>query len=407
MRAMPTLTLQTAGESHGPALTCLIRGLPAGLDVDGPFINAELARRQGGYGRGGRQRIESDAATFLAGVRNGLTTGGPIVIQIPNRDSRLDDPAKTPPVTRPRPGHADLSGSIKWLTTDARNALERASARETAARVAGGALCRVFLRALGIECFGFVRGMLDVAAAEEVTESNWRDLRAKRDDSEVYCPDEAASARIIEHIHRAKTEKDTVGGVCETHIFGCPPGLGSCAQWDEKLDGRLAQAVMSIQAFKAVEIGLGTECARRMGSQVHDPIHFDAARLGTSSLGYTRPTNNAGGLEGGMTNGMPIVIRGAMKPISTLLRGLPSVDMSTRRPEHSAYERSDVCALPAASVVMENVVAFEIARAALEKFGGDSMTETLANHRAFLDAARRLGGGGGTPTSGAADDTEA
>jgi len=406
---MSLLSLRTAGESHGPALTCLVEGLPAGLRVDFAFINAELARRQGGYGRGARQRIEQDAAAFLAGVRNGETTGAPIVISIPNRDSRLDDAAKTPPIHRPRPGHADLAGSIKWLTADARNTLERASARETAARTAGGALARVFLRAVGINVFGFVRGMLDTVAAVEVAESNWQDLRSRRDASEVACPDEHASKRIIDHIHRAKVEKDTVGGFIEVHVFGCPIGLGSCAQWDAKLDGRLAQAMMSIQAIKAVEMGLGRECGMRVGSLVHDPIAFDTARArsGTPDLGYTRSSNNAGGIEGGMTNGMPVVVRATMKPISTLLRGLSSVNMATKQPERSDYERSDVCALPAASVVAENVVGFEIARAFLEKFGGDSMTETLAHYRATLDLARRLPlDAHRSPAAAGEDDTE-
>jgi len=387
---MSTLSFHTAGESHGPALTALVRGMPAGLAVDEDFINAELRRRQGGYGRGGRQRIETDAVTLLAGVRLGETTGAPIVMQIPNRDSRLDDLERTPPVSRPRPGHADLAGAVKWLANDARNVLERASARETAARTAAGALARLLLRDCGIEVFGFVSGMLDTVIDVKVDESNLADLRTKRDRSEVYCPDDEASARIIAHIKQAKRDRDTVGGLCEVHVLGCPIGLGSCVHWDEKLDGRLAQAVMSIQAFKAVEVGLGRECAFRTGSQVHDPIEFDSSSRDRPNLGYRRPTNNAGGLEGGMTNGAPVVVRGTMKPISTLLRGMPSVDMNTKDAEHSAYERSDVCALSAASVVMENVVAFEIARAFRGKFGGDSMHEVRANCRSYLDLARRL-----------------
>lgn len=387
---MATLTYCTAGESHGPALTVLINGVPAGLEIDLDFINSELARRQGGYGRGGRMRIESDAATFLAGVRRGRTTGSPIVMQIPNKDSRLDDLTKTPPVHRPRPGHADLAGSIKWLTTDCRETLERASARETAARTAAGALARCLLREFGIETFSFVRGMLDAMTDIVPNENNLDELIALREDSEAYCPDEAVSAQIIEHIRQAKIEKDTVGGLTEVHVFGCPPGLGTCANWDEKLDARLAYAVMSIQAFKAVEIGLGCACANRRGSDVHDPIQFDEARRDEPNLGFVRPRNNAGGIEGGMTNGMPIVVRGTMKPISTLLQGMPSVDLNTKQPEHSAYERSDVCALPAASVVMENVVAFEIARAFLLKFGGDTMHEVQAGYEAFMDFARSL-----------------
>ncbi|MCP3906309.1 MAG: chorismate synthase [Planctomycetes bacterium] len=387
---MSTLLLRTAGESHGPALTTLVDGLPAGLEVDVAFIDGELRRRQGGYGRGGRQKIESDAVTFLAGVRRGRTTGAPIVMQIPNRDSRLDDLERTPPVYRPRPGHADLAGSVKWLTTDCRETLERASARETAARSAGGALARCLLRAFGIETFGFVRGLLDAETGVQPLPGDLDALRAARDASEVYCPDDAVSERMIARIRQAKVDKDTVGGLAETHVFGCPIGLGSCTHYDAKLDGRLAGAVMSIQAFKAVEIGLGRECAHRPGSEVHDPITYDASDRDTPGLGFARASNNAGGIEGGMTNGMPIVVRGTMKPISTLLRGLPSVDLNTKKPEHSAYERSDVCALSAASVVMENVVAFEIARAFLEKFAGDSMTELRASYEAYLDLARRL-----------------
>jgi chorismate synthase len=388
---MGVLRYSTAGESHGPAMLALVNGLPAGVPVDLAAINGELSRRQGGYGRGGRQRIEHDEAQMLAGVRGGRTTGGPVAMQIVNRDSRLDDPERTPPVHRPRPGHADLAGSVKWLTTDCRDTLERASARETAARVAAGALARCLLRELGVEVFGFVRSMLDVQCSIEVSEVNWRELRASRDQSEVYCPDSEASAAMIERVHRAKVERDTVGGVVETQVFGAPLGLGTCVNWEERLDSRLAAAVMGIQAFKGVEIGLGFECARRPGSQVHDPIAFDPARRNTASLGYVRPTNNAGGLEGGMTNGMPIVVRGAMKPISTLLRGMPSVDLRTHDAQESAYERSDISAVPAASVVMENVVAFEVARAASEKFGGDTLREVLAALKFFVRSAGQRG----------------
>ncbi|MGI9015402.1 MAG: chorismate synthase [Phycisphaerales bacterium] len=385
---MPTLRITTAGESHGPRLTCLIEGMPSGLSVDVDFINEALSRRQGGYGRGGRQRIETDTVTITAGVRLNLTTGAPIVFTIENRDARLDDLEKTPPVHRPRPGHADLAGSIKWLTHDARNILERASARETAARTAGGALAALLLRDVGIETFGFVRGMLDASTNVDVSAAQLVQLRKARDVSEVYCPDAATSERIIEHIRQAKVDKDTVGGLCEVHVFGCPIGLGSCVQWQDKLDSRVAAAVMGIQAFKAVEIGLGRECAFRTGSNVHDPIAFDASLRDTPAIGYTRPSNNAGGLEGGMTNGMPIVVTGTMKPISTLLRGLPSVDMHTHESQTSAYERSDVCALPAASVVMEYAVAFEVARAFCEKFAGDTMRELRANYTHYLEAAR-------------------
>lgn len=387
---MATLEYETAGESHGPALIALVRGMPAGLAVDEAFIADCMRRRQGGYGRGGRQKIEKDAVEFLAGVRRGRTTGAPIAMRIANKDSRLDDVEKTPPVFRPRPGHADLAGSVKWLTTDCRDTLERASARETAARVACGALSALLLREFGIVVFGLVRSIHDVASAVVVRAADVDRLRALRDASEVYCPDEAASARMVERVREAKKEKDTVGGVVEAHVLGCPIGLGTCVDWREKLDARLAYAAMSVQAIKGVEVGMGFEAARRRGSEVHDPIRFDRAREGEPSLGFVRDTNNAGGVEGGMTNGEAIVVRAAMKPISTLLRGMPSVDLNTKEPETSAYERSDVCAVPAASVVVEQVVAFEVARALREKFGGDSLLEMRQNYDAFLATARTL-----------------
>ncbi len=319
-----------------------------------------------------------------------VLTNAPVAMRIPNRDSRLDDPAKTPPLTRPRPGHADLAGSVKWLTTDCRDTLERASARETASRVGAGALVRCLLRELEIEVFGFVRAIHGVRTEEQVTASNWREVLARRDASDVYCPDEGASERMRAAIRQAKIDKDTVGGLVEAHVFNCPIGLGSCADWSTRLDSRLGAAVMGIQAFKGVEIGLGMACAALRGSEVHDPIRFDRTRVRTPSLGFVRDTNNAGGLEGGMTNGEPIVVRGAMKPISTLLQGMPSVDLNTKEPARSEYERSDICAVSAASVVMEHVVAFEVARAALEKFGGDTLIELRDNYDRFLATARML-----------------
>ncbi|GIW73757.1 MAG: chorismate synthase [Phycisphaerales bacterium] len=409
---MGVLAYQTAGESHGPGLLAIVTGMPSDVPVDEAFINAELSRRQGGYGRGGRQRIESDAVQWLSGVRLGRTLGSPIAMRIANRDARLDDLARTPPVHRPRPGHADLAGALKWLTTDCRATLERASARETAARVAAGALARVLLRLFGIEVFGFVRSIGGVGTAVEVTPENWRSLRAARDASETYCPDGGATAEQVEAIRRAKVDKDTVGGVCEVHVFGVPPGLGSCMDWRQKLDARLAYAVMSIQAFKAVEIGLGLQVASLRGSQVHDPIRYDPSQAQASWHGYVRDRNNAGGIEGGMSNGQPVVVRGAMKPISTLLAGMPSVDLNTKQAERSAYERSDVCAVPAASVVMENVVGFEVTCAFLEKTGGDSLAEVQAHHEAYVQLVRSLpldppmmtladGGGGGGSRDGA------
>ncbi|MSR18797.1 MAG: chorismate synthase [Phycisphaerales bacterium] len=387
---MGNLSFSTAGESHGPSLIALVEGFPEGVTVDESFINAELVRRQGGYGRGARQRIEADSVEFLSGLRRGVTIGSPIAMRIVNKDCRIDDPEKAPPLYRPRPGHADLAGSIKWLTTDCRGVLERASARETAARTAAGALSRCLLREFGIEAFAFVRGSIGANSEIEVTPTNWRQLQVARDGSEVACPDAATDAKLVELIRTAKIQKDTVGGLCETHVFGCPPGLGSCMSRDLRLDSRLASAVMGIQAFKSVEIGLGRAVAMHMGSQVHDPIGFDESRRQEPCLGYVRSRNNAGGLEGGMTNGMPIVVTGAMKPISTLLQGMPSVDLRTHQPEQSTYERSDVSAVAAASVVMENVVAFEVARAFLEKFGGDTLREVRMAYEAYLSAARAL-----------------
>jgi len=387
---MTTLNCVTTGESHGPCGLAVITGFPAGLDLDIDFINTELKRRQGGYGRGGRQRIETDTATFLGGVRSGQTTGAPLVVQIPNKDSRLDDLERTPPVHRPRPGHADLAGSIKWLTDDCRNTLERASARETAARTAAGAVARCLLREVGIDVFGFVRSVQEVVTDVVVEPANVESLRAAREASEVYSPDEAATKKMIEVIRAAKVDKDTVGGLCEVHVFGCPVGLGSCVTLADRLDARIAAAVMGIQAFKSVEIGMGREVASRRGSDVHDPIAYDDSLRDTPLLGFMRERNNAGGIEGGMTNGMPIVVTGAMKPISTLLRGMPSVDLRTKSSEHSDYERSDVCAVSAASVVMENAVGFEIAGALLDKFGGDTVRELRTSYEAYLSAARGL-----------------
>jgi len=383
---MPTLDYRTAGESHGQALITLIEGMPAGVTIDLGLINAELARRQGGYGRGGRMKIERDEAVVLSGVRRGVTIGSPIAIQIANCDWRIDE---APPIHRPRPGHADLAGSLKWLTTDCRETLERASARETAARVAAGALTRSLLREFGIEVIAFVVRIFDVKAAVD-RDLELSDLRHLRDANETYCPDQAAAERMIDAIRRAKVDRDTVGGVIEAHVRGHPPGLGSCMRWQDKLNGRLMHAVGSIPAIKGVEIGRGFGTAARRGSEVHDPIDYDSATRDTPRLGFVRRSNNAGGLEGGMTNGQPIVLRAAMKPISTLLQGMDSVNLVTKQSERSDYERSDVCSVPAASVVVENVVAFEIARAFMEKFAGDTLAEARAGYNEFLRMARSL-----------------
>ncbi len=387
---MATLSYRTAGESHGKALITLVEGLPAGIPVDKDLIDRELLRRQGGYGRGGRQKIETDKIEFLTGVRMGHTIASPVTMIIPNKDSRLDDPSATPPLHRPRPGHADLAGSIKWLTTDCRETLERASARETAARVAAGGLARCFLKQFGIEVFGFVRAVGGATSNVEVTPDNWRELLKTRDASEVYALDAASDAAMKDFINDQKMAKDTAGGIVEAHVFGCPVGIGSCMTWDGRLDSRIAAAVVGIQAFKGVEFGLGFEAARRPGSKVHDEIGFDPSQKGSPSLGFVRGSNNAGGLEGGMTNGKPIVVRGAMKPISTLGKPLKSVDLNTKETAEAGWERSDISAISAASVVMENVITFEIARAFLEKFGGDSMTEVRANYDNFLATARKL-----------------
>ena len=383
---MATLTYRTAGESHGKTLIAMIEGMPAGVTLDTDMIDAELRRRQGGYGRGARQRIETDRVELLTGIRRGRTTGAPLTLQVINRDIRIDE---APAVNRPRPGHADLAGSLKWLTTDCREILERASARETAARVAAGAVTRCLLGEFEIDVVGFVVS-IGSAVAKDIDTSDIPRLRAARDASEVYCPDPAASEKMCQLIRQAKIDGDTLGGLVEAHVFNCPPGLGSCMQYDARLDARLAMAVMGIQAFKAVEIGLGKDAAFLPGSQVHDEIAYDPSQKDRPSLGYVRKTNRAGGLEGGISNGQPIVVRGAMKPIATLLKPLDSVDLNTHQAEKASYERSDVCAVSAAGVVMENVVAFEIARSMIEKFGGDSLTEMKANYHNYLAMARRL-----------------
>ncbi len=383
---MANLEYRTAGESHGQALIALIEGFPAGVTLDLDLANGEMARRQGGYGRGGRQKIERDTVNILSGVRRGKTIGSPIAIQVANKDWRIDE---APEINRPRPGHADLAGSLKWLTNDCRETLERASARETAARVAAGAIARSILEPFGIRTVGFVT-RIGLAVANVTAKLTAGELVAARDSNDVYTPDPPAVEPMTAAIRAAMEDKDTVGGLVEVRVFGCPPGLGSCARYQDKLDGRLMQAVGSIQAFKGVEIGMGFLVAKLPGSQVHDEIDYDPSLRDTPSLGFTRRSNNAGGLEGGMTNGQTVVVRAAMKPIATLLRGLDSVNLRSLKPEHSDYERSDVCAVSAASVVAENVVAFEIARAFLDKFAGDTLAEITAAYEFYLRSAQGL-----------------
>ncbi|MEK6644226.1 MAG: chorismate synthase [Planctomycetota bacterium] len=383
---MAQLDYRTAGESHGQALLVLLEGLPAGLRLDTTYIDESLRRRQGGFGRGGRMKIEQDVANILSGILNGISIGTPVAIQIANKDWRID---KTPPIHRPRPGHADFAGAMKWLTTDCRTTLERASARETAARVAAGAVAKLLLLEFGIEVVGFVSQIGSVIASISHDLAPNQIITA-RDANEVYCPAPESVEPMISAIKQAKQDKDTLGGIVEVRAFNLPPGIGSCARWQDKLDGRLMAAVGSIQAIKGVEIGLGFGCANRRGSAVHDEIDYVESQRGGPSLGFRRRTNNAGGLEAGMTNGMPLIVRAAMKPISTLLRGLDSVNLETLTPERSDYERSDICAVPAASVVAEHVVAFEIARSFLEKFAGDTLREVRAAYEYYLNTARGL-----------------
>ena len=368
-------------------MLALIEGLPAGIKLDMDLIDGELRRRQGGFGRSHRQKIEKDRAVIKSGVRRGVTIGSPIAIEIINRDHRID---QAPAVTKPRPGHADLAGSIKWLTTDCRETLERASARETAARVAAGATVRCLLKPFGVLIGGFVRQIGTVRCHVDIS-ADLAEIIHARDDNEMYCPDAQAADLMIQQVKQAKSGGDTVGGIVEVWVAGLPPGLGSCLRWQDKLDGLLMQAVGSIQAFKGVEIGAGFAVADKFGSAVHDEVDYDPSQRGSPNLGFTRRSNNAGGLEGGMTNGQTVVVRGVMKPISTLAKGLDTVDLETKAAARSAYERSDICAVPAASVVAENVVAFEIARAFLAKFGGDTLGEVRQAYDHYLESARALG----------------
>ena len=385
------LRFATAGESHGKALVAIVEGLPAGLSVNVELINRELMRRQQGYGRGGRMKIEQDRVQILSGVRHGLTLGSPVAILIENKDwaswSQVMAVDAVVPngaareVKRPRPGHADLAGGLKYDTRDLRNILERASARETAARVACGALARQLLAVFGVEIRSHV---IQLGGVPEVRlDLEWSAIAEIPDNSPLNCADDLAQGRMIALIDEKKREGDTLGGVFEVVARGCPPGLGSHTSWDRKLDGRLAQALMSIPAVKAVSIGAGAEVSALPGSQAHDEISYEG-----DGRGFSRRTNRAGGLEGGITNGEEIRVRGHMKPISTLRRALRSVDIDTKQESLAAFERSDITAVPAAGVIGEAMVALVLAGAMREKFGGDSLGEMRRNFDGYLQQLR-------------------
>ncbi|WP_276557936.1 chorismate synthase [Dethiobacter alkaliphilus] len=381
----------TAGESHGPALCAIVEGLPANLSVDPAAVNRELARRQQGYGRGGRMKIEKDRVEVLTGLRFKRTLGSPLTLRINNRDFENwtgkmapdgEAPEELDAVTRPRPGHADLAGAQKYNLADVRDVLERASARETAARVAVGAVAKEMLAAFGISVYSQVVSIGEIAA-DTLSPEELAVRYEKVENSPVRSADIVAEEKMKTRIDRAKADGDSLGGVFEVVVQGVPVGLGSHVQWDKKLDGRLAGALMSIQAIKGVEIGAGFEAAVRPGSLVHDEIGYEDGR------GYFRLTNRAGGLEGGITNGEPLVVRAAMKPIPTLYKPLRSVDMTDHAPFEAAVERSDACAVPAAAIVGEAVVAWEVAVALREKLGGDSTEEMKANLENYLELLAR------------------
>ena len=387
------LRFSTAGESHGESLIAMVSGMPAGVPIENARVNRELWRRQQGYGRGGRMRIEHDTAHFLSGVRHGKTIGSPIAIEIENRDWKnwtevlpveTGDPAKHKAVASPRPGHADLAGALKYDFPDARYVLERASARESAARVAAGAVAKALLLELGIDVASHV---IRVGRAAMERDASWDEISALREKDEVLlgCVDEEAESRMKAEVDLALRTGDSIGGVFEVVIHGAPAGIGTYANWDERLDGILAQAVVSLQAVKAAEIGRGVTAAESLGSEVHDPIGYADKLEGGAYTRFTREHNNAGGIEGGISNGEDIVVRGYLKPISTLRRPLASVRFDTREATKAAYERSDVCVVPAAGVAAEAMVALAFARLVLEKFGGDSLRELKRNYDSYVE----------------------
>ena len=357
----------TAGESHGPGLTAILEGMPAGLPLTAEDINIDLRRRQKGYGSGGRMQIEKDGIVITSGVMNGMTTGAPIALHVQNRDFKSWKERDITPITTPRPGHADLTGAVKYGYRELRLSLERASARETTMRVAIGAICKKYLTEFGISIDGYVSQLGDVVA--DLADMPLAERIARNEDNDVRCPDAAAAEKMHESIRQVKIDKDTLGGVFEVVAQGVPPGLGSHVHFDRKLDGKLVGAMVSIQAMKGAEVGSGFENAGKRGSQVHDEIIVDDAGI------LSRRTNRAGGLEGGISTGEPIIVRVAMKPISTMLRGADSVDLATGKANPTVYERSDFCALPRAVPVGEAMMAIVLTNALLEKLGGDSIEE--------------------------------
>ena len=369
----------TSGESHGKCMLAILDGMPAGLKVDAALVNNELCRRMAGYGRGGRMKIERDAAEILSGLRRSRTIGSPIAIMVRNVDQSI---GKLPIILEPRPGHADLAGAIKYGFDDVRDVLERASARETIARVSAGAVCKILLAEFGIRITSHVTAIGNVESRKNSL--GYKQIATLSERSQVRCADAAASVLMCKEIDMAMREGDTLGGVFEVIVNGVPPGLGSYTQWDRRIDAKLARAVMSIQAIKAVSFGAGFALAEMRGSTAHDEIFY------SKSNGFFRKTNNAGGIEGGMTNGEDVRIQAAMKPLATLKRPLASVNIKTKRAFKATVERSDVCAVPAAGVIGEAVVAVEIANAVIEKFGGDSVREMRRNFDGYMEQVKRF-----------------